>query len=111
MMNGRKNNLKDGSALILSLWLLLLTSNIWANYFSPTVFDKSLTAIAQDTTKPVRALDTIPKRIDTVPGKDTLINKTDTVNVAVSSDSLDAPVGAQRECPALKTRFGLRRRT
>lgn len=92
MMNGRKNNLKDGSALILSLWLLLLTSDIWANYFSSPHFDKSLTRIGQDTTKPVRALDTIPKRTDTVPGKDTLINKTDTVNVAVSSDSLDAPV-------------------
>ncbi|OQP60484.1 organic solvent tolerance protein OstA [Niastella vici] len=102
MMNGRKNNLKDGSALILSLWLLLLTSDLWANYFSSPHFDNSLTWIAQDTTKPVRALDTIPKapkRPDSVPGKDTLINKTDTVvnktdtvNVAVSADSLDAPV-------------------
>jgi LPS-assembly protein len=102
MMNGRKNNLKDGSALILSLWLLLLTSDLWANYLSPTVFDKSLTAIAQDTTKPVRAIDTIPRKkdnlpvrpLDTIPGrgKDTLINKIDTVNVPMSGDSLDAPV-------------------
>jgi lipopolysaccharide assembly outer membrane protein LptD (OstA) len=99
MMNGRKNNYKDGSALILSLWLLLLTSDIWANYFSSPHFDNSLTRIVQDTTKPVRTLDTIPKRIDTmpkkidtIPGKDTLINKNDTVNVAMSGDSLDAPV-------------------
>jgi lipopolysaccharide assembly outer membrane protein LptD (OstA) len=100
MMNGRKNNLKDGSALILSLWLLLLTSDIWANYLSTPYFDNSLTRIEQDTTKPVRALDTIPKRadtvsrriVDTIPGKDTLTNKIDTVNVPVSEDTLDAPV-------------------
>jgi LPS-assembly protein len=113
MMNGRKNNLKDGSALFLSIWLLLLTSDIWANYFSPPDFDNSLTGIVQDTIKPVRALqnnprrtDTIPKRsdtiprkldsipriIDTIPGKDTLINKTDTFDIRVSTDSLDAPV-------------------
>ena len=99
MMNGRKNNLKDGSALILSVWLLLLTTNIWANYFYIPHFDKSLTEIKQDTTKPVRALDTIPKKsdslrriADTIPSKDTIINKTDTVNVPASEDSLDAPV-------------------
>jgi len=100
MMNGRKNNLKDGSALILSLWLLLLTSDILANYFSKPYFDNSLTRIEQDTTRPVRAKDTIPKKSDTIsrrindtiPGKDTLINKIDTVNVPVSEDTLDAPV-------------------
>ncbi|WP_407746852.1 putative LPS assembly protein LptD [Niastella sp.] len=98
-MNGRKNNLKDGSALILSVWLLLLTTNIWANYLSIPHFDKSLTQIKQDTTKPVRALDTIPKKTDsvrriadTIPSKDTVINKIDTVNVPASEDSLDAPV-------------------
>lgn len=104
MMNGRKNNLKDGSALILSVWLLLLTSDIWANYFFKPDFTKSLTRIVGDTTKPVRTLDTIPRKTDsllritdtipsdTIPSKDTLINKTDTVNVPVSQDSLDAPV-------------------
>lgn len=100
MMNGRKNNLKDGSALILSLWLLLLTSDILANYFSKPYFDNSLTRIEQDTTTPVRAKDTIPKKSDTIsrkindtiPGKDTLINKIDTLNVPVSEDTLDAPV-------------------
>jgi hypothetical protein len=104
MMNGRKNNLKDGSALILSVWLLLLTSDIWANYFFKPDFTKSLTRIVRDTTKPVRTLDTIPRRsdsllriTDTIPSdsissKDTLINKSDTVNVPVSQDSLDAPV-------------------
>ncbi len=110
MMNGRKNNLKDGSALILSVWLLLLTSDIWANYFNLPYFDNSLTRIEQGTTKPVprsagtsdtipkkpdsllRRSDTIPRFTDTIPGKDTVINKIDTVNVPVSSDSLDAPV-------------------
>ena len=99
MMNGRKNNLKDGSALILSVWLLLITSNIWANYFNTPHFDNSLTRIEQDTTKPVRTLDTIPKKLDsarrisdTIPTKDTVINKIDTVNVPASEDSLDAPV-------------------
>jgi LPS-assembly protein len=99
MMNGRKNNLKDGSALILSVWLLLLTSNIWANYFYIPHFDNSLTLIKQDTVKPVRPLDTIPKKLDsvpritdTIPTKDTVINKIDTVNVPASEDSLDAPV-------------------
>jgi lipopolysaccharide assembly outer membrane protein LptD (OstA) len=107
MMNRRKNNLKDGSALILSIWLLLLTCDIWANYFSTPDFDNSLTGIVQDTTKPVSGLriiprksDTIPRKLDTVPkildttisGKDTLINKTDTFGIPVSSDSLDAPV-------------------
>ncbi len=99
MMNGRKNNLKDGSALILSIWLLLLTTNIWANYLYTPHFDKSLTQNKQDTTKPVRPLDTIPKKLDslpriadTIPLKDTVINKTDTVNVPASEDSLDAPV-------------------
>ncbi|THU34866.1 LPS-assembly protein LptD [Niastella caeni] len=99
MINGRKNNLKDGSALILSVWLLLLTSDIWANYFSSPVFINSLTGIVQDTTKPVRGSDTIPRKTDsifrqrdTIPSKDTLINKSDTVNIPVSQDSLDAPV-------------------
>ncbi|WP_207510922.1 putative LPS assembly protein LptD [Longitalea luteola] len=104
MMNGRKNNLKDGSALILSVWLLLLTSDIWANYFFKPDFTKSLTRNVQDTTKPVRLLDTVPGKTDsllrikdtipsdTIPSKDTLINKSDTFNVAVSQDSLDAPV-------------------
>jgi hypothetical protein len=99
MINGRKNNLKDGSALILSIWLLLLTTNIWANIFYTPHFDKSLTLIKQDTTKPVRGLDTIPRKLDslpriadTIPSKDTVINKIDTVNVPASEDSLDAPV-------------------
>ncbi|HEX6429334.1 MAG TPA: hypothetical protein VF008_16670, partial [Niastella sp.] len=92
---------------------MLLTCDIWANYFSKPYFGNPLTGIVQDTTKPIRALhansrrtDTIPKRsdtipgkldsipriIDTIPGKDTLINKTDTFDIPVSTDSLDAPV-------------------
>jgi len=108
MMNGRKNNLKDGSALILVLWLLLLTPDIWANYFSRSVFCNSLTVTQKgDTSKPVprrRGIaDTIPvnrrpdslssfRKTDTIPSKDSVINKTDTFNLKVSKDSLDAPV-------------------
>lgn len=87
MINGRKNNLKDGSALILSLWLLLLTSDIWANYFSPPDFGNSLTEIVQDTIKPVRALQAVPRKSDTIPKKpdtipriiDTIPKKPDTI--------------------------------
>jgi lipopolysaccharide assembly outer membrane protein LptD (OstA) len=108
MMNGRKNNLKDGSALILVLWLLLLTPDIWANYFSKSVFCNFLTVKQiQDTSKPVlhrRGItDTIPvnrradslsslRKTDTIPSNDSLVTKTDTFNLKVSKDSLDAPV-------------------
>jgi len=116
MMNGRKNNLKDGTALILSLWLLLLTPHIWANYFPQRVFCKNLTASAvQDTSKPVPKIDNLrpfrkpsdttspAQRItdttklpgaasDTIPVKDSTIKTTDTFSVKVSSDSLDVPV-------------------
>jgi lipopolysaccharide assembly outer membrane protein LptD (OstA) len=125
MMNGRKNNLKDGTALILSLWLLLLTPHIWANYLPQSVFCKNLTASVQDTrdttkpdpknnnlrpfrrtsdttqpfrritdtTKPRAITDTVPGLgTDTIPGKDSLVKTTDTFNVKVSQDSLDAPV-------------------
>jgi lipopolysaccharide transport LptD-like protein len=86
MMNGRKNKLKDGSALILYIWLLLLTSDIWANYLTPPHFYKSLTANFQDTTKPGRK-DSITtkgslfRKKDTIPSKNVVIGKTDTIPV------------------------------
>lgn len=84
MTNGRKNSLKQGSAWILFVSLLLITSNVRANYTSDNYFYNSLTAF-QDTSK-VPKQDTIPVR------KDSIINKTDTFNVKISKDSLDAPV-------------------
>ncbi len=60
MTNGRKNSLKQGSAWILFVSLLLITSNVRANYNSDNYFYNSLTAF-QDTSK-VPKKDTIPAR-------------------------------------------------
>ncbi len=84
MTNGRKNSLKQSSAWILFVSLLLITSNLRANYNSDYDFYNSLTAF-QDTSK-VPKSDTIPQR------KDSLITKTDTFSIKMSKDSLDAPV-------------------
>jgi LPS-assembly protein len=84
MTNGRKNSLKQGSAWILFVSLLLITSNVRANYNSDNYFYNSLTAF-QDTSK-VPKKDTIPAR------KDSIITKTDTFSIRMSKDSLDAPV-------------------
>lgn len=84
MTNGRKNSLKQGSAWILFVSLLLITSNVRANYTTDNYFYNSLTSF-QDTTK-VPKKDTIPTR------KDSTIIKTDTFTVKMSKDSLDAPV-------------------
>jgi LPS-assembly protein len=135
MINGRKNNLKDRTALILSVWLLilLLTSVIRGNYSSPPVFYNSLTAYNQPAVNKLLIADTIPvrdsihrrnrfagdtlpgnrsnpnnvirnkpvpsgtqdttlKRTDTIPGRDSLVNQTDTFNVKMSGDTLDAPI-------------------
>jgi LPS-assembly protein len=87
MINRRKNSLKHGSALILSLMLLLLTAGGRANYSAPAVFDNLLTGLQQDTSKPVRILK------DTIPGKkDSLVNKSDTFRLKISKDSLTAPI-------------------
>lgn len=84
MTNGRKNSLKQGSAWILFVSLLLITSNVRANYTTDNYFYNSLTSF-QDTTK-VPKKDTIPTR------KDSSITKTDTFTIKMSKDSLDAPV-------------------
>lgn len=84
MTNGRKNSLKQSSAWILFVSLLLITSNLRANYKSDYDFYNSLTAF-QDTSR-VPKSDTIPQP------KDSLITKTDTFSIRMSKDSLDAPV-------------------
>lgn len=84
MINGRKNSLKHGSVWILLVSVLLLTSNVSANYTSNYFFYNSLTAF-QDTTKPGKT-DTLPSK------KDSLQQKTDTFTVKLSKDTLDAPI-------------------
>lgn len=84
MINGRKNSLKYSIAAILLPALMLLTSDSFANYDHIPTFDKFLTAW-QDTSRPVKSTDTIP-------GKDSLVNKTDTFGLKISKDSLDAPI-------------------
>ncbi len=85
MDNGRKNSLKHGSRWILFVSVLLLTFKLSANYTSNKFFCNSLTAF-QDTSRPVKKNDTLPKT------KDTTITKTDTFSVKLSKDTLDAPV-------------------
>src|SRR5690348_3114647 len=88
MINGRKNNLKDGSAPILSVWLLilLLTSVAWANYSPSPHFYNPLTPRHQDNNLLINS-DTIPVRdslhrrnrlgVDSVPSKDNPLRKPD----------------------------------
>lgn len=86
MIDGRKNSLKSSCALLLSVFLLLLTFNSQANYSSALGICKSLTAF-QDTTRPGT------KSTDTIPGKsDSSSTKTDSFNLKLSKDSLDAPI-------------------
>lgn len=83
MINGRKNSLKQPSLPILLVSLFLLTMNVLGNYSATSGFGISLTAF-QDTTKP---------KTDTVPSiRDSSIVKSDTFDVKMSKDSLDAPV-------------------
>ena len=102
MTNNCKNSLKHGSALILSLLLFTLTHDVFGNYVPRTDFCNSLTAW-QDTTKPRLSSDTIPLKDsialrdtislrDTIPGKDSLTTRTDTFQLKLSKDTLDAPV-------------------
>lgn len=62
MINGRKNNLKDITALILSVsvLILVLTSVVSANYSHTTYFDNSLTAHHQLAAVTTNVKDTIP---------------------------------------------------
>lgn len=91
MINGRKNSLKQLSLLIIPVALFLLTMNVQGNYSASTGFDNTLTAF-QDTI-PVKN-DTIPTVIgaDSLKKGDSSIIKTDTFEVKLSKDSLDAPV-------------------
>ena len=98
MINGRKNSLKQLSLPILLASLLLLTMNMLGNYSITTGFGNTLTAL-QDTTRP--KTDTIPNKRDTIPAvrdsaslklKDSATIKSDTFDVKMSKDSIDAPV-------------------
>lgn len=85
MINGRKNSLKYGTAAILLMAFFVLTSYSSTNYTGSPVFDNSLTGYQ----------DTIPAapNSDTIPGKkDSAFNRSDTFNLKLSQDSLDAPV-------------------
>lgn len=90
MINGRKNSLKQPSSPILLVSLLLLTMNVLGNYSAADGFGFSLTAF-QDTTKP--RTDTVPSRDSaSLPPRDSVIAQTDTFQVKLSKDTLDAPV-------------------
>lgn len=84
MINGRKNSLKYRTPGLLSVLLLILTSNIYAHYHHSNIFYKTLTAFQDTTRLPVK--DTIPVK------NDSLTQKTDTFSVKLSKDSIDAPV-------------------
>ena len=86
MIDGRKNSLKSSCALLLSVFLLLLTFISRANYSTGSGICKSLTAF-QDTTKPgTKSTDTIPLKTDS------LVTKTDSFDLKLSKDSLDSPI-------------------
>jgi LPS-assembly protein len=107
MINGRKNSLKQLSLPILLASLLLLTMNMLGNYSATTGFGISLTASQHNTTK--TPMDTIPNKTDTIPTvrdsafikskdsasiklNDSTSLKSDTFDVKMSKDSLDAPI-------------------
>ena len=85
MITARKNTLKYGSSAILLMAFVLLTSFI-GNVITPSYnFDDLLTN--------PKAFSYAFKRIDTLPGKsDTSFSKSDTFQVKMSKDSIDAPV-------------------
>ncbi len=99
MFIGRKNSLKYSITAILVMVFMTLTANNFSNDTGRHLFYKSLTEDRPNTNEILTYSDTIPvrndsaiKRNDTIPGRDSLINKTDTFSVAMSKDSLDAPV-------------------
>ncbi|ULQ54094.1 putative LPS assembly protein LptD [Flavihumibacter fluvii] len=88
MNHGGKFSLKYSSIGLFTLLLCTLTLLSSANYYDSPFFYKQLTTVQADT---------IPIRADTIPVKptDTTIRtyqRTDTLNVKVSKDSLDGPV-------------------
>ncbi len=86
MINRFKNSLKYGTKSILIVVSVLLTGYAAANYSTGPIFDNLLTSPLQDTTKPKT------QKNDTIPGKDSTVTKTDTFQLKISSDSLDAQV-------------------
>ncbi|HXB43554.1 MAG TPA: putative LPS assembly protein LptD, partial [Puia sp.] len=100
MYNGRKISSKYLLVLIFTVLFFAVTLNSRSNYSSRTRFYKILTAIA-DTVKPGAqslkdslAKDSIKRAasMSDTAFKDTVIEKTDTFDVKVSKDSLDAPI-------------------
>src|ERR1700730_8274125 len=79
-----KFNPKLLAAFLPSAMLLIVTFSASGNYENKKLFYNSLTAY-QDTTRPV-SKDSIRKR-DTIPR-----SRTDTIDLRISKDSLDAPV-------------------
>jgi lipopolysaccharide assembly outer membrane protein LptD (OstA) len=93
-----KNSLKYSSLCILLASLLSITHDTLGNYPPSKSFCNLLT-IYQDTIKPPRSLrDTVPRKNDTIKTPDSLkradslTNTTDTFQLKLSKDSLDAPV-------------------
>ncbi|HYE53269.1 MAG TPA: putative LPS assembly protein LptD, partial [Chitinophagaceae bacterium] len=87
MKRRRKSTQKTLYAFPVAM-LMILTLSAAANYKSPRVFYKSLTAF-QDTTRPVPRDTTLRNRrtTDTIPGQ-----RVDTFSVKISKDSLTAPI-------------------
>src|ERR1022692_3542016 len=95
MYNGRKISSKYLLVLIFTVLFFSVTLDSLSNYSSAPRFYKTLTATA-DTVKPFTqaAKDTVIKdtSIKDTAFRDTVIEKTDTFDVKVSKDSLDAPI-------------------
>src|SRR5438874_2240693 len=96
MSNGRKVNLKIHLAWMIALLISVITLSGSANYVAPQHFYTRLTDLQKDTVPKVipkgkaSTQDTIPILLpDSISKK---IQKTDTLNLKVSRDSLDAPV-------------------
>ncbi|MFT3934065.1 MAG: putative LPS assembly protein LptD [Chitinophagaceae bacterium] len=99
MNNNSKGNSKYIVAIALAVMFCSITLFSASNYPPSLVFYSPLTSAEDTVPKPPAAKDTIPHR----PGDSTLvkdstgkvIHKTDTIDIKVSKDSLDAPVSYQ----------------
>jgi lipopolysaccharide assembly outer membrane protein LptD (OstA) len=98
MSDGRKNNSKSSSAWFLCVLFTFITMILSANDASSQKIYKALTPAADTTAPNKRITDTIPRTNDTIAINDSLKLKdsvgtiTDTMNVQLSKDTLDAPI-------------------
>ena len=93
MSDGRKNSLKSSSAWFLCLFLLYITANTSANYPSKHIFGHEYSGYRDTIPNPSASPDSLKKTTDTVPElQDSLAKKSDTVDMNMSKDSLDAPI-------------------